>query len=162
MASSIRRVSGSGLVLAVVASVCVTGAVSQAGHTGSMLQRATGMWWGTAIEAPEPAGLAAFYAELLGWGVVHEEPGTTVLAPPQGAVYVVFQQAEGYERPTWPPVDGQQRPMMHFDFQVADLDAAVAEATRLGATTAAEQPNPKVRVLFDPAGHPFCLCLDDD
>jgi predicted enzyme related to lactoylglutathione lyase len=127
-----------------------------------MLQREAGMWWGTAIEAPDPAGLAAFYAELLGWSVVHEEPGTTVLAPPQGAIYVVFQQADGYARPTWPPADGQQRPMMHFDFQVADLDAAVAEATRLGATTATEQPNAKVRVLFDPAGHPFCLCLDDD
>jgi predicted enzyme related to lactoylglutathione lyase len=127
-----------------------------------MLRREDGMWWGTAIEAPDPAALAAFYAELVGWSVVHEEPGTTVLAPPQGAVYVVFQQADGYQRPTWPPADGQQRPMMHLDFQVPDLDAAVAEATRLGATAADEQPNPSVRVLFDPAGHPFCLCLDAD
>ncbi len=120
------------------------------------------MWWGTAIEAPDPAVLAAFYAELLGWGVVHQEAGTAVLAPPQAAVYVVFQQADGFRRPTWPPVNGQQRPMMHFDFQVADLDEAVEEATRLGATVADDQPQPNVRVLFDPAGHPFCLCLDTD
>ena len=120
------------------------------------------MWWGTAIEAPDPAQLAAFYAGLLGWEVVHEEPGTTVLAPPQGAVYVVFQRADGYLRPVWPPVDGQQRPMMHFDFQVADLDEAVSEATRLGATLADHQPQANVRVLVDPAGHPFCLCLDTD
>ncbi len=52
--------------------------------------------------------------------------------------------------------------MMHFDFQVADLDEAVAEATRLGATVADHQPQANVRVLFDPAGHPFCLCLDTD
>ncbi len=120
------------------------------------------MWWGTAIEAPDPAALAGFYAALVGWSVVHEEPGTTVLAPPQGAVYVVFQQADGYRRPTWPPADGAQRPMMHLDFQVPDLDAAVAEATRLGATVADDQPHAHVRVLFDPAGHPFCLCLDAD
>jgi predicted enzyme related to lactoylglutathione lyase len=127
-----------------------------------MLQRSEGMWWGTAIEAPDPSALAAFYAKLLGWQVVHEEAGTSVLAPPQGAVYVVFQQADDYQRPTWPPAAGQQRPMMHFDFQVADLDDAVTEATRLGATLADEQPQPNVRVLFDPAGHPFCVCLDAD
>ena len=120
------------------------------------------MWWGTAIEAPDPAALASFYADLLGWAVVHEEPGTTVLAVTPGPVFVVFQQADGYRRPTWPPVDGEQRPMMHFDVQVADLDEAVAEATRLGATLALEQPQANVRVMFDPAGHPVCLCLDTD
>jgi hypothetical protein len=52
--------------------------------------------------------------------------------------------------------------MMHFDFQVGDLDAAVADAVALGATPAAEQPRENVRVLLDPAGHPFCLCLDED
>jgi len=52
--------------------------------------------------------------------------------------------------------------MMHFDFQVADLDAAVAEATAFGATLAEHQPQANVRVLFDPAGHPFCLCLDEE
>ena len=127
-----------------------------------MLRGRDGMWWGTAIEAPDPSALASFYGELLGWAFVHEEPGTVVLAPPQGGVYVVFQQAEGFRRPTWPPVDDDQRPMMHLDLQVADLDEAVAEATRLGATIAAAQPNSNVRVLFDPAGHPFCLCLDTD
>ena len=51
--------------------------------------------------------------------------------------------------------------MMHFDFQVGDLDSAVAEAVALGATLASEQPQENVRVLLDPAGHPFCLCRDD-
>ena len=120
------------------------------------------MWWGTAIEAPDPGALARFYSELLGWPIGHEEPGTAILAAPQGSVYVVFQQADGYRPPVWPPVDGQQRTMMHFDFQVGDLDAGVAEAVALGATVAAEQPQDNVRVLLDPAGHPFCLVLDQD
>jgi hypothetical protein len=51
--------------------------------------------------------------------------------------------------------------MMHLDFQVGDLDSAVAEAVALGATVASDQPQPNVRVLLDPAGHPFCLCLDE-
>jgi predicted enzyme related to lactoylglutathione lyase len=119
------------------------------------------MWWGTAIEAPDPAALARFYSTLLGWPIGHEEPGTTILAPPEGPIFLVFQQATDYERPVWPPVDGEQRPMIHFDFQVGDLDEAVAEAIELGASMATAQPNDRVRVLVDPAGHPFCLCLDD-
>jgi predicted enzyme related to lactoylglutathione lyase len=119
------------------------------------------MWWGAAIEAPDPAALAAFYSELLGWRIGHEEPGTSILVAPQGSTYVVFQQATDYRRPVWPPESGEQRPMMHFDFQVADLDAAVTEAVRLGATVADHQPQEHVRVLLDPAGHPFCLCLDE-
>ena len=119
------------------------------------------MWWGTAIEAPDPAALAAFYSQLLGWPIGHEEPGTVVVAAPEGPIYVVFQQATDYQRPVWPTEEGRQRPMMHFDFQVADLEAAVEEAIALGAILADDQPQENVRVLLDPAGHPFCLCLDE-
>jgi predicted enzyme related to lactoylglutathione lyase len=120
------------------------------------------MWWGTAMEAPDPVALARFYAQLLGWPVGHEEPGLAIVGPPPGGVFLVFQQAEGYRAPVWPPVDGSQRPMMHFDFQVGDLDEAVAEAVELGATVAESQPQDHVRVMFDPAGHPFCLCIEQD
>jgi hypothetical protein len=120
------------------------------------------MWWGAAVEAPDPGGLAGFYASLLGWPVVHQEPGTAVVGAPGGGSFIVFQQADGYERPVWPPEAGRQRPMMHLDFQVGDLDDAVGEAVGLGATLADHQPQENVRVLFDPAGHPFCLCRDDD
>ena len=119
------------------------------------------MWWGTAIEAPDPGVLARFYADLLDWPVVHQEPGTAVLAAPGGSSFVVLQQADGYRAPVWPPVEGEQRPMMHLDVQVGDLDAAAADAVALGATVAAVQPQEDVRVLLDPAGHPFCLVRDD-
>jgi predicted enzyme related to lactoylglutathione lyase len=119
------------------------------------------MWWGAAIEAPDPAALAAFYAALLGWPIAHEEAGTTVLAAPGGSTYLVFQEAADYEAPMWPPREGVQRPMMHLDFQVGDLDVAVSEAVALGATLAEHQPHEIVRVLLDPVGHPFCLCKDD-
>ena len=119
------------------------------------------MWWGTTIEAPDPSGVARFYAELLDWHIGHEEPGTAIVAASPQGPFFVFQQADGYRAPVWPPADGDQRPMMHFDFQVGDLDSAVAEAVALGAAIAEFQPQENVRVLFDPAGHPFCLCRDD-
>ncbi|HXC19071.1 MAG TPA: VOC family protein [Acidimicrobiales bacterium] len=127
-----------------------------------MDSRVTGMWWGTAIEAPDPRALASFYSQLLGWPVVHQEPGTAIIAPPDGPIYVVFQEAPDFQPPVWPPQSGDQRPMMHFDFQVGDLDSAVAEAVSLGARVSVHQPQPNVRVLFDPAGHPFCLCREQD
>jgi len=43
---------------------------------------------------------------------------------------------------------------------VDDLDEAVAAARELGATLVEYQPQDDVRVLLDPAGHPFCLYLD--
>jgi hypothetical protein len=127
-----------------------------------MRTRMKGMWWGCAIEAPDPLALATFYSELLDWPIGHEEPGTVILAAPEGSIYIVFQEANGYKAPVWPPVDEAQRPMMHFDFQVGDLDSAVSEAVALGATVAEHQPRDNVRVLFDPAGHPLCLCRDHD
>ena len=130
-------------------------------HTAYMRSRSAGMWWGVAIEAPDPKALANFYSELLGWPVTHEEPGTAILAAPEGSIYVVFQEASGYEAPEWPPLPGKQRPMMHLDFQVDDLDSAVADAVALGATVAGHQPQQNVRVLLDPAGHPFCFCREE-
>lgn len=126
-----------------------------------MRGRSANLWWGTAIEAPDPAALAAFYSELLGWPVAHQEPGTAILKPPQDSVYMVFQLAEDYVPPVWPPVPGEQRTMMHLDVEVEDLDAAVADAVALGARVVGFQPQDNVRVLLDPAGHPFCLCRDE-
>ena len=113
------------------------------------------------MEAPDPGALARFYHRLLDWPIVHEEPGAAVVGAPGGAIFLVFQRADGYRSPVWPPGPDDQRPMMHLDFQVGDLDEAQAEAVALGATLADHQPQERVRVLFDPAGHPFCLCRDD-
>jgi hypothetical protein len=49
---------------------------------------------------------------------------------------------------------------MHLDVVVDDLDAAEAEVIALGATKHEHQPGTTFRVLLDPAGHPFCLCLN--
>jgi len=47
--------------------------------------------------------------------------------------------------------------MLHLDISVEDLDTGVAWALRSGATIAGHQPQEDVRVMLDPAGHPFCL-----
>jgi hypothetical protein len=47
--------------------------------------------------------------------------------------------------------------MTHLDIAVEDLTAGVPWAAEAGATLASYQPQEHVRVLLDPAGHPFCL-----
>ena len=47
--------------------------------------------------------------------------------------------------------------LLHLDFHVDDLREACVHALRVGARLADFQPQPDVRVLLDPDGHPFCL-----
>jgi catechol 2,3-dioxygenase-like lactoylglutathione lyase family enzyme len=114
-------------------------------------------WWGVVLEAPDARKLAEFYARLLGWEIVKDEPDFTAILAPDGVAYLAFQTSEDYVRPTWPAVEGRQRMTMHLDFEVSDLPAAVASAVEMGGEEASFQPQPDVRVLLDPAGHPFCL-----
>ena len=48
----------------------------------------------------------------------------------------------------------------HLGFIVDDLDAAEAAVIDLGATKHPDRPGTSFRVFLDPAGHPFCLCLN--
>lgn len=125
-----------------------------------MRGRSQAAWWGVVLEAPDARALARFYSQLLGWRIAKEESGWATVAPPDGVAYMAFQTSPEYEPPVWPPVEGRQQMMMHLDIEVDDLDAAIADASELGATVAAHQPQEHVRVLLDPAGHPFCLYLD--
>lgn len=116
--------------------------------------------WSVVLEAPDARPLARFYAELLGWSIGTDEPDWVTVRPPDGAAYLAFSSSPEYVRPVWPPQDGRQQMMLHLDVAVDDLDAAVADAVGAGAVLADHQPQDDVRVLLDPAGHPFCLWLD--
>ncbi|MET8983600.1 VOC family protein [Streptomyces sp. NPDC004539] len=112
------------------------------------------------LEAPDPGELACFYAELLGWEIVKADVDGAAVAPAEGVAYLGFQRAEGYVPPVWPAREGAQRMTAHLDFEVTDLAVAVAHAVELGARESEFQPQDGVRVLLDPAGHPFCLYVD--
>jgi catechol 2,3-dioxygenase-like lactoylglutathione lyase family enzyme len=117
-------------------------------------------WWGVVLDAPNARALAHFYADLLGWPLASESDNHCTLGPSSGVVYLATQTAANYAPPTWPNADGQQQMMLHLDFEVTDLAAAVEHAVQLGAREAEFQPQDNVRVLLDPAGHPFCLYRD--
>ena len=111
----------------------------------------------TVLGTPDPRALGAFYARLLGWTVVTNDSDWVMVKPPEGGTGLSFQLEEDYARPVWPSAPGEQQMMTHLDIAVGDLEAGVTWALDAGARLAEFQPQDDVRVMLDPAGHPFCL-----
>ena len=112
---------------------------------------------GIVLDSPNARELAAFYRRLLGWVVEKDEPNWVKLTPPDGGPGLSFQSEPEYVRPKWPSKRSHQQMMVHLDIEVEDLAAAAAHAIECGAALADFQPQQRVRVFLDPAGHPFCL-----
>ena len=104
---------------------------------------------GISLDCPDPQRLADFYRGLLGGRQLWAKESSVGIEVP-GAV-LVAQQVDGYVLPAWPGTA-----IVHLDFTADDLGAAAERAIALGATLP-DQPDPRWRVLLDPAGHPFCL-----
>ena len=109
------------------------------------------------MDCTDAGALARFYAEILGWKVEARDDWADI-KPEDGSNCISFQQVENFKAPSWPGQDVPQQ--MHLDVMVRDLDEAEAEVLKLGATKPEHQPGTTFRVLLDPAGHPFCLCVD--
>lgn len=114
-------------------------------------------WWGVQLDAPDVAELARFYSELRGWSIYKIDENDAALDCGEGVAYLAIQRNPDHVPPVWPPVAGSQQMQLHLDFEVTDLMAETRRAIGLGARLAEYQPQDDVRVLLDPAGHPFCL-----
>ena len=125
---------------------------------------------GPVLDAPDVALLTRFYERLLGWRVEALEgprpgmppgDGWSVMRPEDRSTKIEIQFEEHYVRPVWPGAPGQPGMQLHLDFWVEDLERGVAWAIDCGATEASPQPSGRdltaLRVMLDPAGHPFCL-----
>lgn len=120
------------------------------------------------ISCPDPRALARFYAAVLDGEITASDapregdPETAGWAQVRttsdfGTITLNFEYERQWETPVWPSEPGKQHITQHLDILVDDLDAAVAWALENGATPAEFQPQDDVRVMLDPAGHPFCL-----
>jgi catechol 2,3-dioxygenase-like lactoylglutathione lyase family enzyme len=114
-------------------------------------------WWGVVIDCADVAQLTQFYAELRGWRIHRLDDNDGSLDAGEGVAYLNIQHNPDYVRPSWPAEPGEQQMQLHLDFEVSDLAGETSRAIALGAVQADHQPQQNVRVLLDPAGHPFCL-----
>jgi len=111
------------------------------------------------IDCADTEALCTFYENLLGWerGMLYGYPSLIS----QNGLVLLFSQEDDYVSPVWPEEPNRQQKQIHFDFQVPDIEQAVAEAIRLGAFRTEAQFGSEDDVfvsMLDPAGHPFCLC----
>ncbi|MGE0601209.1 MAG: VOC family protein [Dehalococcoidia bacterium] len=112
---------------------------------------------GINMDCRDPQAMADFWGKLLGWEVTWRDHDFVVLGNPSGGPSLSFQEYADYEPPVWPEEPGEQWKMIHLDLQVENVEAATAFAIECGARLAEYQGREDLRVLLDPAGHPFCL-----
>lgn len=106
---------------------------------------------GVSLDCADPGALAGFYARLLGGEVLWQSAASAGVRVPGSTL--VMQAVPGYRPPQWPG-----SALVHLDLDAGDdLDGALGRALAAGALLAGFQPDPRWRVLLDPAGHPFCL-----
>jgi catechol 2,3-dioxygenase-like lactoylglutathione lyase family enzyme len=119
-------------------------------------------WTGVCLDCADAEELAAFYRALFGWEITARDGADWIqLRDPSGGVGLNLQAEEWYVPPVWPEHDGEPTKMLHFEIEVDDLDGAVARVLAAGGRQAEHQPSDRahdrLRVMLDPAGHPFCL-----
>jgi predicted enzyme related to lactoylglutathione lyase len=124
-------------------------------------------WTTITLDCADAEVLGAFYTRLFGWDIAARDgAGWVQLRNAQGGVGLNLQAEDSYEPPIWPEQPGRQAKMMHFEVLVDDLDAAVQLVLRSGGTEAVHQPpdrdRTRIRVMLDPAGHPFCMFVEGE
>jgi catechol 2,3-dioxygenase-like lactoylglutathione lyase family enzyme len=117
---------------------------------------------GICLDCADAEELAAFWCRLLGWRErARDDDGWISIGGDDPGVWLNLQAEPWYVPPVWPERPDAQHKMIHFELGVDDVDAAVAFAIECGATEATPQPPDRdpaeLRVMLDPAGHPFCL-----
>lgn len=112
------------------------------------------------VDCHDPALLARFWNEALGWGgvAVAEDGGGAVCGPDGGGTYLEFVRV---------PEAKTVKNRMHLGFTagtLAELDAEIERLLALGAAIAWEEEFPphvaacyRNLVLQDPEGNEFCL-----
>ena len=109
------------------------------------------------VDCDDERKLQRFYGELLGWEMC-ELFARPAVSSSSGIVFFFFFEKDNVP-PVWPEDTGKQQKQMHFDFQVDNVAEMVKKAESLGAKKAESQFGGNDFVtMFDPAGHPFCLC----
>lgn len=106
---------------------------------------------GVSLDCADPAELAEFYLGLLGGRLLWSHPGSVGVQTP--GLLLIPQRVADYRPPSWPGSS-----VVHLDLTAgAELDGPEQRAVALGARVVDPQPDPRWRVLLDPAGHPFCI-----
>jgi uncharacterized protein len=105
------------------------------------------------VIAPDADSTATFYQKLFGWTVSQDN---------SLGYREIRTGAGGIDGGVWPGPPQLERPFVQLFVEVDDLDAAIADAVKLGATVIVPKSvlpdGDAMAVLHDPAGLSFAVC----
>jgi len=109
-------------------------------------------WSGIVVDSRDPARLARWWAEVLGYRILFEEPEKVGIARDERAPVVVFVPGAGAAAPA-----GRNR--LHLDLEPDDETAEIERLVDMGARHVdVGEPQPAGWVvLADPEGNEFCM-----
>jgi catechol 2,3-dioxygenase-like lactoylglutathione lyase family enzyme len=110
-----------------------------------------------ALDCPDPAKLAQFYAALLGMESAHLAKDGAWLTGDGPLGSVTFSRVTDYNPPRWPDPAAPQQ--LHLDVFVTDVDTAEQRVLAIGGQRLPGSGE-NWRVYADPAEHPFCLVYE--
>jgi len=113
-------------------------------------------WQNMNIDSIDPASLARWWADLLGWRITFEEPDEVVLEPPKGSPEDGVSPDILFARV---PETKQVKNRLHIDLRPDDQTLEVARAEALGARRVDVGQTDAVTwvVMADPEGNEFCI-----
>ena len=103
-------------------------------------------WYGVRVVATDPARLARWWAEVLGYRILDEHPSRVTVGPGAGHPQLSFAPADEF---------GAGGPL-HLDITVDDPDTELERLVNLGARPV-EARFGGMSVLADPEGNQFTL-----
>ncbi len=108
------------------------------------------------IDARDPAALARFWADALGWRVTDESGDESVIEPPEGSPAIDVAPDILFIRV---PEAKSVKNRLHLDLRPDDQAAHVDRLLAMGATRANVGQTGEERwvVLADPEGNEFCV-----
>ena len=116
---------------------------------------------GITLDCADAEALADFYVAILGWTVVDRDGRGWIQVRGVTDVHLNVQAEASYRPPVWPEAGDEQQKMIHLEIEVDDVVAAVERAESAGGRCADHQPPDRdpgrIRIMLDPAGHPFCF-----
>ncbi len=103
-------------------------------------------WYGVRVVATDPARLARWWAEVLGYRILDEHPNRVTVGPGAGHPQLSFSPADEFG------AGGK----LHLDITVDDPDIELERLVNMGARPVEEQSGGTL-VLADPEGNQFTL-----
>jgi hypothetical protein len=103
-------------------------------------------WYGVRVVATDPARLARWWAEVLGYRILDERPSRVTVGPGAGHPQLSFAPADEF---------GAGGPL-HLDITVDDPDSELERLVNMGARPVEERSG-GLLVLADPEGNQFTL-----